>query len=102
MERTNDLIIESDNGFATYRYVNDGRSVYIIDIYSSPDIRRTGTASYFADAICKEAKEKGCTEVLGSVVPSAKGSTLSLQVLLGYGMQLSAASNDFILFRKDL
>jgi GNAT superfamily N-acetyltransferase len=102
MERTEDLIIEMDNGFATYRYLPGGKSVYIVDIYTSPDVRRTGTASWLADAIAKEAKDKGCIELLGSVVPSTKGSTASLQVLLGYGMTLSSAATDFIIFRKDL
>lgn len=102
LERSDDLIIENDNGFATYRYVDEGKAVYIVDIYTCPDVRETGAATWLADAICKEAKERGCLRVLGSVVPSAKGSTLSIKVLLGYGMTLHSATNDFVVFKKEI
>ncbi len=98
-ERTNDQIIDKQYGFATYRYVD--KSVYIVDIFVDPDFRNTHLATEMADEIVKEAKEKGCTELLGSVVPSTKNSTISLKVLLGYGMTLHAASNDFIVFKKE-
>jgi GNAT superfamily N-acetyltransferase len=100
-ERSNDLIIESHDSFASYRYVDD-KNVYIVDIFVDPESRRAGEASRLADAICKEAKDRGCIYLLGSVVPSAKNSTKSMRVLLGYGMSLHSASNDFVIFRKDL
>lgn len=101
-ERTNDLIVETEQGFATYRYLNDGKTVYIVDIYVLPDFRKSGMASSMADTIVLEAKLKGAVELLGSVVPSAKNSTDSLKVLLGYGMTLNSASQDFVIFRKDI
>ncbi len=101
-ERTNDLIIETDAGFATYRYINDGRSVYIIDIYTDPDSRKLGNAADLADDIVKEAQARGCSELLGTVVPSTKGSTASLRVLLAYGMTLQSAEKDLIIFRKGI
>lgn len=101
-ERTEDKILETDYGFATYRYINNGRSVYIVDIFVSPDYRRKNGASAMADKVVEIAVQKGCTEMLGSVVPSAKGSTESLQVLIGYGMKLKSASENFIVFSKEL
>lgn len=101
-ERTQDQIIETDTGFATYRYMNDGKSVYIVDIYTVPKERKKGGASMLADFIATEARAKGCTEMLGTVMPSTKGSTSSLKVLLGYGMELQSAMSDLIVFRKDL
>jgi GNAT superfamily N-acetyltransferase len=101
-ERSFDHIIETERGFASYRYLNDGKSVYIVDIYVTPRARKDGVASALADTIVREALQKGCTELLGSVCPSAKGSTLSLKVLIGYGMTLHTASNDFIVFRKEI
>lgn len=100
-EKTSDLILETDKGFATYRYM-DEKTVYIVDLYVLPDFRQSKTASVIADTICNEARQKGCTKMLGSVVPSSKNSTLSLKVLLGYGMTLESATQDFIVFRKDL
>lgn len=101
-ERTADLILEHDDGFATYRYINDGKTVYIVDIYTVPAMREKYVAAFLADQIVKEAKDRGCTELLGTVQPSAKGSALGLKVLLGYGMTLQSASNDCIIFRKDI
>lgn len=100
-EHRNDQCIESDNGFCTYRYLND-KQVYIIDIYIIPSHRKTQEASKMADLVVKEAKEKGCTQLVGTVVPSAKNSTDSLKVLLGYGMSLDSSSNDLILFKKEI
>lgn len=101
-ERTDDFILETDEGFATYRFINDGKSVYIIDIYTVPQDRRKSFAAFLADKICEEAKAKGSVELIGTVVPSAKNSTISIKVLLGYGMKLHSASNDLIIFRKDI
>lgn len=101
-ERTFDEIIEVDEGFATYRYVEEGRSVYIIDIYVRPEYREKGTASEIANRIAEIAKKKGCTSMIGTVQPSAKGSAIGLQVLIGYGMNLHSASNDVIIMRKDI
>jgi hypothetical protein len=101
-ERTDDSIIETEEGFASYRFVNGGKSVYIVDIYVLPDYRKSHVASTIAGKVVSIAKEKGCTQLLGSVCPSAKGSTTSLKVLLGYGMTLLSASQDCIFFTKDI
>jgi len=101
-EKTNDHILETSRGFATYRYLDEGKTVYLVDIYVVPQFRKTKEASNMADQIVDEAKKKGCTKLLGSVVPSTKNSTVSLKVLLGYGMSLDSCTNDFILFKKEL
>ena len=100
-ERTTDHVIETDDGFALYRFL-DGGVCYIVDIYTRPGCRQVGAAGLIADQIVKEARDKGCHELLGTVKPSAKGSTISLKVLLGYGMTLKSAGDDFIIFRKDI
>ncbi len=101
-EKSNDEIIENERGFASYRYLNEGKSVYIVDIYIVLNARKTGAASAMADLIVNEAKKKGCIELLGTVVPSSKNSTDSLKVLLGYGMSLQSSSQDLVVFRKDI
>lgn len=101
-ERTNDKILETGHGFATYRMIPDQKAVYIVDIYVDPDFRKAGTASQIADEIAKTAKKEGFTKMLGSVVPSMKGSTDSVRVLLAYGMKLQSSTNDFIIFEKEL
>ena len=101
-EKTNDHIIETEHGFATFRYVIERNAVYIIDLYIKPEYRKANIASSMADAICQEAREKDFTLLLGSVVPSNKNSTTSVKVLLAYGMELESASNDFVVFKKEL
>jgi predicted GNAT family acetyltransferase len=100
-EKTNDSIIEDERAFATYRYINE-KTVYIVDIFVLPMFRKTNIASTIADNIVEEARKKGCNKLLGSVVPSNKWSTVSLKILLAYGMTLESSSNDFILFKKDI
>lgn len=100
-ERTSDSIIETALGFVTYRYLNETQ-VYIVDIYVRPEFRKAGVCSALADQVVKEAKVKGRAELIGTVQPSAKNSTASLKVLLGYGMILQSASQDCIIFKKDI
>lgn len=101
-EKTGDKIIESPSGFASYRFINDGKSVYIVDIYVVPSERKNGMASWFANLIAEEARKAGCVEMLGTVVPSMNESTTSLKVLLGYGFKLKSASENMIVFTKEL
>lgn len=101
-ERTQDAVLESEYGFLTYRYLDDGKTVYIIDIYVVPEERHKNRAAEMADIVAQSAKIKGCTEMIGTVIPSTKNSTASLKVLLGYGMTLKSSGNDVIVFRKDL
>lgn len=101
-ERTTDLILETEKGYATYRYLEDQKTVYIVDIFVEKEFRALGVATDLANAICNEARGKGYLKCLGSVVPSMKNSTISMKVLLGYGMQLESSTNNFILFKKDL
>ena len=101
-EKTSEMIIESDTGFATYRFINEGRSVYIVDIYVTPKARKAKEASSMADKICEIAKDQGCTDLIGTVIPSNKNSSTSLDVLRSFGMEIQSASNDLIIFRKAL
>lgn len=100
-ERTEDDIIETEKGFVVYRYT-DATTCYIVDIYVKPEFREQGVASDIADYVMRSAKSKGCTKLIGSVVPSAKGSDTSLRVLQAYGMKLDSCTNNFILFSKEI
>ncbi len=103
-ERLGDEVLEYDEGFATYRFLDDSgvKAVYIVDIFVRPDFRKTRMASVMADEICEKAKAQGCTRIIGSVSPSAKNATDSLKVLLGYGMTLYCSTNEAIIFKKEL
>lgn len=100
-ERTDDGILENQAGFATYRILN-GKSLYIVDIYILPEFRKSGEASRMADLLADIGRVAGCTEMLGTVNPSAKNSTDNLRVLIAYGMKLSASTDNVIIFKKEL
>jgi ribosomal protein S18 acetylase RimI-like enzyme len=100
-ERTQDSIIENEEGFATFRFLSPTQC-YIIDIYTKPEHRKTGAASKLADQIAEIAKERGCTELIGTVVPSTNNSTTSLKVLFAYGMHLDSASDNLIVCKKEI
>lgn len=97
----NDETYENENGFAMFRYLNETQ-VYIVHIYVVPHLRKSGVASAIADGVVEAAKKRGCTELLGTIVPAAKGATASLRVLLGYGMELKGLDGNMIVFRKGI
>lgn len=99
-ERAVKDIVENDMGFATF--VFNGAECYIEDIYVVPEHRCKGAASKLADIIASVAKDRGCKYLTGSVVPSAKGSTESLKVLLAYGFKLLKSEPNIIYFVKEL
>jgi predicted GNAT superfamily acetyltransferase len=102
MEKTDDLILEDDSGFVRYRFFDDGETVYITDIFVPKHLRGGRVATHLADLVCDEARKRGFKTLLGSVVPTNKGATLSLRVLLGYGMELSHVADGLIYFKKDI
>ena len=98
-ERTDDEILETENGFATYRILNESQ-VYIMDIYVIPKERLFGIARKLGDEICERAKNIGCTELIGTVNPSCYGANESIKTLLAYGMDVYASNENVIYFKK--
>lgn len=93
-------IIYDDHGFASY-WLRE-KEVYIEDIYVKPEYRKSHSASHYADQIAEIGKAHGCEYMIGSVVPSANQSTISLKVLLGYGFRLLSSEDNIIWFNKEL
>lgn len=100
LEREGKFIVEDERGYATYLYLPE--AVYIENIFVLPEFRKMGVATEYADAICELARLKGVQTVIGSVKPSAHGSTQSLKVLLAYGMSLREATDDAIFLVKKI
>ena len=99
-EREGKEIVESEKGFATYYYLNDG--CYVQDIFVKNEFRKQNVAKEMLDEISNIAKSQGYNKLYGSVVPSTKGSTLSLKLSLEYGFQLDSSINNFIVLTKDI
>ena len=102
-EKTDTQVIETERGFCTYRWLDDGP--YIIDIYVGPDFRHDHEASRMADQIANLAREKGKKIMFGSVNIGTKQCTEAMRVLLAYGFQLhstSTATPNFVMLSKEI
>ncbi len=99
-ERLGKEIVENENGFATYYYVDDG--VYIEDIFVIKEARKSNVASKLADEIADIAKNKGVKKMYGTVVPTATGSEVSLKVLMAYGFKPHSAQTNLIVMVKEI
>lgn len=103
-ERLNDDIIETNDGFLTYRYIDwkGQKAVYIIDLYVIPSKRQSGLATQLANTVVEEAKAKGCTIAIGSVSTLIKTKDQSIKVLIAYGMTEAIQGPDYIYFSKPI
>ena len=100
-ERSNESIIESDRGFVSFKRI-DEKSMYMVDMYVVPEHRHLSNAKKMADIVADIAKRDGCTRLLSSVVPSTNNATASIKLHIAYGMSVIGASDDLIMFGKDL
>lgn len=100
-EKSDKLILETDKGFIVYQYP-DPTTVYIEDIYILPEFRKEYIGTAMANQIVQEAKQKGCTKLIGSVIPTTKDCTSSLAAFLAYGMKLDSCTNNFILLSRSI
>lgn len=99
-EREGVDLIETKEGYATY--IISEEECLIKDIYVSPEYRKQHIASKIANKIVEKAQEVGCKYLTGTVCPSANNSTISIKILLSYGMRLHSSQPNFIIFIKDI
>lgn len=100
-ERSNDIVLETSEGFAQYRYLNE-KQVFIVDLYIVPEARRMRCATALVNDIVDRSKMSGHTELLANVWVNAKNSQESLMACLAYGFKMVKAEGDLILLRKDI
>jgi len=94
-------IIEWKNGYLTYKQI-DVNTVYLMDIYVKPKARGKDLGKKLLDEGARRAKELGCNQVLGSVIPSANNSNLSMKFCLDWGYKLSVCEKDKIWLIKEI
>lgn len=99
-ERLGKSILERPEGFVTYSFLGD--SMYIEDIFVLPEHRRSGVGTELANAVIDIAKSKGYNKIIGTVLPTANGSTDSLKALLWYGFQLHSLNGNLIVLTKEV
>lgn len=100
-ERTGRGIVETEDGFATFEYVND-EVVYIIDLFVVPEKRNMRVAAGLADQIVEAAVKDGKKHLLGSIDATAKGAETSAKVLEAYGMKVYKVAEPMIFYIKEI
>lgn len=93
--------IETEDGFATFQYVND-EMVYIVDLYVVPEKRKLHVATAFADKIVEEARKIGRKTLIGSVDTGTKGAEDSCKVLEAYGMTIFKIAEPMVFYYKSI
>lgn len=91
-----------DIGFITWKIINDGTAIYIIDLYVIPGHRQRGFASKLADHVFGLAKEQGIEIVYGTIVGDVGDPTTSMKALLGYGFEIDYINGQTIWMRKNV
>lgn len=92
---------EEEHGFILFR-IQD-QYVYIHDMYIKPEMRQKNIAKTMADKLLKTAQEHfGCTHLMADIQPSNKTATMSMKVLLAYGMTIREANHDEIILVKEI
>lgn len=98
--------IETEYGFISYRFHENGVECFIRDIYVAPEYRAQGGANtlavQLADMVTVEAKKKGCKALTGLVVPSMKNATHNVAAQLKYGFKVHSAEANKIWFLKEI
>ena len=93
-------------GFLTYSYDSvpglDFPHVYIVDLYTAPEHRKSRIAARLANKVAEEAKGTGRNFMFGSVCKHSKTKDASALVLNAYGMTRYSEDDDVIYFIKEL
>lgn len=95
-------MLQNEYGFATFYIVPETTVCYLEDIYVAPEFRRAEFGSELEDAVIKWAKERYCTEIMGSVNLNIATPERSMNVLLSRGYKLTSATPTMLYFRKQL
>lgn len=99
-EREEKDVVKSEFGFMTYRIF--GEEMHIYDMYVIPDKRKNGECWNLFFELLEIAKAHKVKYMVGQVVPSMHGSTVSLQTILAAGFKLFKAIEDRIILIKEL
>lgn len=100
LERQDTRVIESPEGFATYRFVD--RFVYLEDIYIEPVYRNAKAARLLLEQVEQAGAAKGIKEIMGSIVPSLPGAKEMLAIMTHVGFKLYSSDKDIIYLVKPI
>ena len=96
-ERENKVVLENEHGFVM---VVIAKIFWIEHIFVKKESRGNDHAHFFEQWCIQLAKEKGFSEVFGSVSIRTQGSEFSLKMMLDHGYKLHSISGDLIFLKK--
>ncbi len=99
-EREQKHVVESEHGFAIYRFTD--KWCYICDIYVTQEARIKHEASRLADSVAEIALNAGYKRLLGSVDTRDAGASISLIAQLKYGFKVLYNDGQVIYLEKIL
>lgn len=94
--------IETPVGFITYKFLDDGKTVYIFDCYIKPKSRGQGHCWKFVNIVECKAKEKGYTTNLTSVQLSIPKASRNILTYMGYGYEIISAKDGIVYLSKEI
>jgi GNAT superfamily N-acetyltransferase len=102
LEREGVSCLEFADGFITYKI--EGPQCFVRDFFVQRSHRSLGVGHQLIDRVIEIAKEKGCSFIACSVVPTANGSHQSMRAILhpDYSFKLWYSEKNLIFFRKEL
>lgn len=101
LEVDGDFTLEIEGGFMVYTFPSE-EECYIKRVYVAPEKRKSGLGRYMLEKLEYIAKQHGAKFVTGSVRPSSKTATESLQAQFACGFKLFASGQDAIFTKKEL
>lgn len=100
LERENTHLYAEDDCFITYEFC-DGY-VYIVDMYVVPEKRNAGTCRRISEVVEAIAKERGYSNVVGTVCTSTNNWEQSLAVIKRGGYNEYERQGDMIYLVKKI
>ena len=90
------------DGFLTYTVTEE--YLYIVDIYTKPEARRTGAATKLEAMAAAVARSCGLSHLMGSVALNVEGVAVSLKMMInrGYTFQSFNAEKQIMYFLKGI
>jgi hypothetical protein len=94
--------IETPVGFITYKFLDDGKTVYIFDCYIRPESRGKKMCKNFVTIVEWKAKNRGYTTNLTSVQIIIPNASKNIKTYLGYGYQIIDAKDGVVYLSKEI
>lgn len=93
-------ILENEYGFALYRIIDD--NLHIQHMFVKPQARAMKIATMLATELEAKAKSARCSTMTCDIEPTNKNATESIRVILSYGFRVLEASDNEVIFYKQI